>query len=92
LLAALEVFLPFSQGSHLAERSCEGKPGKASLIEQWTGGILRDIMILIRDACHRAIEEGRPCLEQPILEAAWKDIQTKQVIDFLDLIRQRGKR
>ena len=51
-----------------------------------------EIGILIRDACHRAIEEGRPCLEQPILEAAWKDIQTKQVIDFLDLIRQRGKR
>jgi Bacterial TniB protein len=92
LLAALEVFLPFSQDSHLAQRSCEGKPGPASLIEQWTGGILRDIMILIRDACHRAIEEGRPCLEQPILEAAWKDIQTKQVVDFLDLIRQRGKR
>jgi hypothetical protein len=49
-------------------------------------------MILIRDASRRAIEEGRPCLEQPILEAAWADIQTKQVVDFLDLIRQREKR
>ena len=92
LLTTIEVFLPFSQDSHLARRSVEGSPGAASLIEQWTGGILRDIMILIRDACRRAIEESRPCLELPILEAAWRDIQTKQVTDFLDLIRQREKR
>src|SRR6266481_6136491 len=92
LLATIELFLPFSQDSHLATRSVEGSPGAASLIEQWTGGILRDIMILIRDACRRAIEESRPCLEQPILEAAWKDIQTKQVTNFLDFIRQREKR
>src|SRR6266446_4145298 len=72
LLATIELFLPFSQDSHLATRSVEGSPGAASLIEQWTGGILRDIMILIRDACRRAIEESRPCLEQPILEAAWE--------------------
>ncbi len=92
LLATMELFLPFSQDSSLAWRECEGKPGPATLIEQWTGGILRDIMILIRDACRRAIEESRPCLEQPLLEAAWKDIQTKQVIDFLELIRQREQR
>ena len=61
------------------------------LIEQWTAGILRDIMILIRDACRRAIEQSRPCLELPILEAAWKEIQTKQVTNFLDIIRQRDK-
>jgi len=92
LLATVELFLPFSQDSSLSTRSIEGNPGPATLIEQWTGGILRDIMILIRDASRRAIEEGRPCLEQPILEAAWADIQTKQVVDFLDLIRQREKR
>jgi hypothetical protein len=92
LLSTIELFLPFSQDSHLSERQIEGRPGVASLIEQWTGGILRDIMILIRDACYRAIEQSRPCLEQPILEAVWKDIQTKQVTDFLDLIRQREKR
>jgi hypothetical protein len=92
LLATIEVFLPFSQDSHLARRSVEGKPGLATLIEQWTGGILRDIMILLRDGCRRAIEESRPCLEQSILEAAWKDIQTKQVTDFLSLIRQRETR
>jgi Bacterial TniB protein len=92
LLATIELFLPFSQDSHLTSREVEGTPGAASLIEQWTGGILRDIMILIRDACRRAIEQSRPCLEQPTLEAAWKDIQTKQVTDFLDLIRGRERR
>jgi len=92
LLATIELFLPFSQDSHLTSREVEGSPGAASLIEQWTGGILRDIMILIRDACRRAIEQSRPCLEQPTLEAAWKDIQTKQVTDFLDLIRGRERR
>jgi len=90
LLATIELFLPFSQDSHLARREVEGSPGPAVLIEQWTGGILRDIMILIRDGCRRAIEESRPCLEQPILEATWKDIQTEQVTNFLDLIRKTG--
>lgn len=92
LLATIELFLPFSQDSHLTNREVEGSPGPATLIEQWTGGILRDIMILIRDACRRAIEQSRPCLERAILEAAWKDIQTKQVTNFLDLIRQRERR
>jgi Bacterial TniB protein len=89
LLATLELFLPFSQDSALQVRSVEGNPGPAALIERWTGGILRDIMILIRDACRRAIEQNRPALEPQILEATWKDIQTKQVTDFLELIRQR---
>jgi len=89
LLATLELFLPFSQDSHLQARSVEGTAGPATLIERWTGGILRDIMILIRDACRRAILENRPALEPQILQAAWKDIQTKQVTDFLELIRQR---
>jgi hypothetical protein len=50
LLATLELFLPFSQDSHLVERAQSPGKGTADLIEQWTGGILRDIMILIRDA------------------------------------------
>ena len=92
LLATIELFLPFSQNSPLTLRSIEGKPGPATLIEQWTGGILRDIMILIRDACRRAIEGNHNFLQQEILEATWKDIQTKRVTDFLDFIRQREKR
>jgi len=92
LLATIELFLPFSQNSPLTTWQIEGKPGPAALIEQWTGGILRDIMILIRDACRRAIEGNHDFLQQEILEATWKDIQTKQVTDFLDFIRQREKR
>lgn len=92
LLSTIELFLPFSQDSHLSMREIEGRTGPAELIEQWTGGILRDIMILVRDGSRRAIEENCPCLERPILEAAWKDIQTQQVTDFLDLIRRREKR
>jgi hypothetical protein len=92
LLATIELFLPFSQDSHLTKREIEGKPGPAALIEQWTGGILRDIMILIRDACRRAIERNDARLHQEILETTWKDIQTKQVTNFLDIIRQRDTR
>ena len=92
LLSTVELFLPFSQDSHLSMRESEGRTGPAELIEQWTGGILRDIMILVRDGSRRAIEENCPCLERPILEAAWKDIQTQQVTDFLELIRRREKR
>jgi len=73
-------------------RQIEGKPGSATLIEQCTGGILRDIMILIRDACRRAIERNDSCLRQEVLAATWKDIQTKQVTDFLSFIRQREQR
>lgn len=89
LLATIELFLPFSQDSHLAARSIDGSPGPATLIEQWTGGILRDIMILIRDACRRALEGHYVSVSPEILEASWKAIQTKQVTNFLDLIRQR---
>jgi hypothetical protein len=92
LLSTIELFLPFSQDSLLSRRGIEGKPGSATLIEQWTGGILRDIMILIRDACRRAIERNDSSLQEDILQATWKDIQTKQVTDFLSLIRQREQR
>jgi hypothetical protein len=92
LLATIELFLPFSQDSHLSMRTSGGNSGPAALIEQWTGGILRDIMILIRDGCRRAIEGGHASLKPETLEASWKDIQTKQVTDFLDLIRQREMR
>ena len=82
------AFIPtIASGLAAREASLLGAADATTLIEQWTGGILRDIMILIRDACRRAILESRPALELPILEAAWKEIQTKQVTDFLELIR-----
>ena len=49
-------------------------------------------MILIRDASRRAIERNDRSLQEDALAATWKDIQTKQVTDFLSLIRQREQR
>jgi hypothetical protein len=88
LLAFIELLLPFTQPSHLAlhtlmERSRE-VDGPAKFIELTTGGILRDIMILIRDASRRAIENNLPCLTPDLLEKTWKGIQRKRVTDFLE--------
>jgi hypothetical protein len=94
LLAYLELLLPFPEPSSLAVYSV-GKdkrnhtPGPAQLIEQWTGGILRDIMILVMDASIRAIQQRLPKLTPLLLEATWKDIQTYQVTDFLDVLQRR---
>jgi len=52
------------------------------LIQQWTGGILRDIMLLIRDASQQAIESGLPCLSPSLLDKTWKGIQASRVADF----------
>ena len=64
--------------------------GPAQLIEQWTGGILRDIMLLILDASARAIRRGLPHLSPSLLQETWRDIQTQQVTDFLAILRQNG--
>jgi hypothetical protein len=87
LLGFIETLLPFSQASNLALQEVQVEAevinGPVKLIQQWTGGILRDIMILLRDASRRAIEGDLPCLTPKVLEEAWKDIQTAQVNDFL---------
>ena len=86
LLTFIEILLPFTQESNLALRQVKAGTGlidgPASLIQQWTGGILRDIMILIRDASQQAIEKDLPCLSPNLLEETWKGIQTKRVTDF----------
>lgn len=94
LLAFIELLLPFTQPSFLALRTIPGDdkttpvPGTASLIERWTGGILRDIMMLIIDASARAIAREYPALTPSLLEESWRDIQTSQVTDFLDATRR----
>ncbi len=97
LLAFIELLLPFSQGSALASRKIqigskgqEYMEGPALLIERWTGGILRDIMILILDASRRAIQHGQPNLSIELLTTTWHEIQTHQVTDFLELLRVNG--
>lgn len=96
LLAFLELLLPFTQPSLLALRTVttgtrrdDTVQGPAAVIERWTGGILRDIMILIVDASTRAIERDLPALSPSLLKESWSDIQTHQVTDFLDSVRHR---
>ena len=96
LLAFLELLLPFTQPSLLAlrtisasDKSSETIAGPAALIERWTGGILRDIMMLIIDASTRAIERDCPVLSSSLLEESWTNIQTCQVTDFLDTIQHK---
>lgn len=97
LLAFLELLLPFTQPSSLAATEIQTGPkrrdrgeGPARLIEKWTGGILRDIMILILDASSRAIQNGLSYLSVDLLAATWQDIQTHQVTDFLRLSQRNG--
>ena len=100
LLAFLELLLPFSQPSHLAldklpsndHKSAKGVEGPARFIERWTGGILRDIMILVMDASRRAIERDLPNLSLSLLEATWREIQCQPVADFLPTWRQEVSR
>ncbi len=88
LLASLELLLPFTQPSNLALPVIKDKSGvvdgPAKFIELMTSGILRDIMILIRDASRRAIEADLPCLTPELLQKTWKKIQRKKATEFLE--------
>lgn len=97
LLAFIELLLPFPQSSALASteirngsKKRDWLDGPARLIEHWTGGILRDIMILILDASARAIKRGAPNLSPELLRETWQDIQTHQVTDFLQVLGRNG--
>ena len=96
LLALIELLLPFSQPSLLAEHTIEIRNGRktetvdgpAQYIERWTGGILREIMILLFEASRRAIELGESRLSLPRLQETWNDINDKAVKDFLMLVKE----
>ena len=95
LLAYLELLLPFPEPSALAVYTLETDPrnptdGPARLIERWTGGVLRDVMMLVLDASLRALEQRLPCLTPSLLEDTWRALQTHQVTDFLALLQRRG--
>lgn len=90
LLAFIELLLPFPKASSLASAEIVANlkrrhrgDGPARLIERWTGGILRDIMILILDASWRAIDQNLSHLSTDLLARTWQEIQTKQVTNFL---------
>ncbi len=98
LLSFIELLLPFTRDSYLYlhkikpdTRPEEAAAGPAWLIEKLTGGILRDIMILITDASRRAIEQNLPRLSPALLEETWRDIQTRQVTDFLQILHLKER-
>lgn len=98
LLTFVELMLPFTQPSGLAyydlprqAASRSTVAGPARLIEQWTGGILRDILILIVDASARAITHHLPKLSPRLLQTTWQAIQTHQVTDFFSLFQQESQ-
>lgn len=85
-LTFIEDLLPFTQPSNLSVYQIT-KPkvmeGPAKLIERWTDGTMRYIMILLRDASRRAIKADLPCLSTALLEKTWKEIQTEPVTSSL---------
>jgi len=95
-LTMLDLLLPFEQDGHLGLReipdTTSGKTvdGPAHYIEQWTDGILREIMVLLMDACLKTISTGQPCLTLEILHQAWRDIKRAKVVNFLDILRARN--
>jgi AAA domain len=86
LLVIFDTLLPFTQesGLFLAEVNVgtEVIDGPAKLIEKWTGGILRDVVMLLTLASRRAIEDDLPCLSPQLLEEAWKELQIERVENF----------
>jgi hypothetical protein len=95
-LTMLDLLLPFEQDGHLGlreitdEASKKTVEGPAHYIEQWTDGILREVMVLLMDACFKAISTGQPRLTLDILNQAWRDIKRAKVVNFLDILRARS--
>lgn len=97
LLAFIELFLPFAEPSHLAQFTHADEQsvqvdGPARLIERWTGGVLRDIMVLTIDASTRAIEQGASHITVDLLTTAWQAIQTEPTTDFLNVLKRSRER
>jgi hypothetical protein len=95
-LTLLELLLPFDQDSHLGVRAITDTQsqtqvtGPAHYIEQWTDGILREIMVLVMDASFKAVDSGQPCLTVDILSQAWRDVKRAKVVNFLDYLRAQN--
>jgi hypothetical protein len=92
-LTLLELLLPFTQDGQLGCREMQDGQGMvagpAHYIEQWTDGIVREVMALVMDACDKALTSQAPGLTLAILEQAWRDVKRAKVVNFLDLWRAR---
>jgi hypothetical protein len=95
-LTLLDLLLPFEEDSGLGLREIRdpqtGQPmaGPAHYIEQWTDGILRELMVLLMDACFKALEGGHPRLTLDVLNQAWRDIKRAKVVSYLDYLRAQS--
>lgn len=95
-LTMLDLLLPFEQDGYLGlrevldEQTKKTAAGPAHYIEQWTDGILREMIVLIMDACFKAITSGQSRLTLDILNQAWKDIKRAKVVNFLDHLRAQN--
>lgn len=95
-LTMLDLLLPFDQDSRLGLREIPDEQGQTTVaglahyIEQWTDGILREIMVLVLDACFKALSAQQPCLNIDILSQTWRDIKRAKVVNFLDHLRARN--
>lgn len=93
LLTLLDLLLPFAEDSRLGLREITDEHGQkvaagpAHYVEQWTDGILREIMVLVLEASLKAIATGQPCLSLELLHQAWQDIKRSKVVNFLDHLR-----
>jgi len=95
LLTIIELFLPFSQSSNLnkheiriGNQKSDVVSGPAKLIEEYTGGILRDIMILILDSAIKSIDENQPCISPTMLENSWNEIRTDSDKEYMKKIQK----
>ena len=94
-LTLLDLLLPFEEDSRLGMRTLPDAQGEvvaagpAHYVEQWTDGILREIMVLVMDASFKALANGQPCLTVDILNQAWRDIKRAKVVSFMDHLRAR---
>ena len=95
-LTLLDLLLPFEEDAHLGLREITNGQsqttvaGPAHYIEQWTDGILREIMVLVMDACLKALDSNQPGLTMDILNRAWRDIKRAKVVNFLDHLLVQG--
>ncbi len=92
-LSLLELLLPFENDARLGCREMSSEQGMtagpAHYIEQWTDGIVREVMVLLMDACDKALTAQAPGLTMAILQQAWQDIKRAKVVNFLDYWRAR---
>lgn len=93
-LSFLELLLPFTKPSWLGiEEFDDGSKGPAAYIQEKTGGILEEIMLLIVDASLLAIDQNMPNLTMGILEQAAKRITETPTGHVLDLLmKERNDR